>query len=188
VPPLISTIKKSPQHPLSFFQPAVSSAAVHLQQFLTVEILQLHALKYTLLRLQNRTDLVAPVPFKITPRHGPRSNTPFPTVLLLLCVDFCCGNVFTETLPRNSHCISTDLRWLHSNGSTRYIVEFCIRYFFCLPLPRFSPSLTWRLSRNFRHHEIVPRNTIIASPLQTFLPGQFHGTVRDTNCCTYRII
>jgi hypothetical protein len=38
-------------------------------------------------RLPNRTDLVAPALFKITPRHGPRRNTPFPTVPLLLRVD-----------------------------------------------------------------------------------------------------
>jgi hypothetical protein len=48
VPPLISTIQKSPQHPLSLFQPAVSSPAVPLQRLLTVEILQLHVLRFYL--------------------------------------------------------------------------------------------------------------------------------------------
>jgi hypothetical protein len=41
---LISTIHKSPQNPLSIFQPAVSSRTVPWQRLLTVEILQLHAL------------------------------------------------------------------------------------------------------------------------------------------------
>jgi hypothetical protein len=49
-PPLISTIHKSPQNLLSLFQP-VSSSAVTWQWFLTVQILQLHALKSTLHRL-----------------------------------------------------------------------------------------------------------------------------------------
>jgi hypothetical protein len=57
-PPLISTIHKSPQQLLSIFQPAVSSPAVSWQQLLTVEILQLHALKSTLQRLPYRTDQV----------------------------------------------------------------------------------------------------------------------------------
>jgi hypothetical protein len=46
-PPLISTIHKSQQHPLSLFQPAVSSPAVPWQRLLTVDILQLHALRST---------------------------------------------------------------------------------------------------------------------------------------------
>jgi hypothetical protein len=41
VPLLISTLYKSPQHPLSLFQPAVPSPTVPWQQLLTVEILQL---------------------------------------------------------------------------------------------------------------------------------------------------
>jgi hypothetical protein len=52
-----------------------------------VEILQLHALKSSLHRLPYRTDLVAPIVFKITPQHGPSRNTPFPTVPLKLRVD-----------------------------------------------------------------------------------------------------
>jgi hypothetical protein len=48
VPLLIATVHKSPQHPLSLFQPAVSLPAVPLQRLLTVEFLQLHALKSSL--------------------------------------------------------------------------------------------------------------------------------------------
>jgi hypothetical protein len=44
---LISTIHIS-QHPLCLFQPAVSSPAVSWQRFLTMKILQLHALKFCL--------------------------------------------------------------------------------------------------------------------------------------------
>jgi hypothetical protein len=56
VPPQISTIHKSPQHPLSLFKPAVSSPAVPRPQLLTVEILHLHSLKSSLHRLLYRTD------------------------------------------------------------------------------------------------------------------------------------
>jgi hypothetical protein len=49
--PLISTIHKSPRHPLRPFQPAVSAPAVPWQQFLTVEILQLHSFRLYLHRL-----------------------------------------------------------------------------------------------------------------------------------------
>jgi hypothetical protein len=41
-----------------FFQPVVSSSTVGWQWLLTVEILQLHALKPSLHRLQYRIDLV----------------------------------------------------------------------------------------------------------------------------------
>jgi hypothetical protein len=51
---LIATIHKSPQHPLTIFQHAVSSA-VPWQRLLTVEILQLHALRFYLHSLPCRT-------------------------------------------------------------------------------------------------------------------------------------
>jgi hypothetical protein len=44
----ISVLHKSPQHPLSLFQPAVFSPAVPWQQLLTVEIFQLHAFRFCL--------------------------------------------------------------------------------------------------------------------------------------------
>jgi hypothetical protein len=52
---LIPTLYKSPQRPLSFFQPAVSSSVVPWQRLLTVEIFQLHALRFVLYRLPCRT-------------------------------------------------------------------------------------------------------------------------------------
>jgi hypothetical protein len=83
-PSLISTIHKSPQHLLSIFQPAVSSPTVPCQWLLTVEILPLHALKFSLHSLPHSTHSVAPVVFLITSRHGPRRKPPFPTVPPLL--------------------------------------------------------------------------------------------------------
>jgi hypothetical protein len=56
-PPLISTIHKLPQHPLSIFQPAVSSPAVPWQRLVTVEILQLHAFRFYLHSLPCSTQL-----------------------------------------------------------------------------------------------------------------------------------
>jgi hypothetical protein len=49
-PSLISTIHKSAQHPLSLFQPAVFSPVIPWQRLLTMEILQLQALKSSLNR------------------------------------------------------------------------------------------------------------------------------------------
>jgi hypothetical protein len=86
-PPLISTIHKLPQHPLSLFHSVMSLPAVPWQRHLTVEILQLHAHKSSIHRLPYRTDWVDPITFKITPLHGPRRNTPFPTVRASFRVD-----------------------------------------------------------------------------------------------------
>jgi hypothetical protein len=55
--PLIFTIHKSPQHPLSLFQPAVYSPAVPWQRLLTMEILQLPAIRSSLHSLPRRTQL-----------------------------------------------------------------------------------------------------------------------------------
>jgi hypothetical protein len=57
-PPLISTIPKSPQHPLCLFQSAVSSPAVPWQRLLTVEILQLQAFRSCLHSLPYRTQQI----------------------------------------------------------------------------------------------------------------------------------
>jgi hypothetical protein len=62
---LISTLYKSSQHPLSLF-PAVSSSGLPWQRLLTVEILQLHALRFYLHMLSAElnslsNDLVVPV-------------------------------------------------------------------------------------------------------------------------------
>jgi hypothetical protein len=82
-PSPISTIHK-PQHPLSLPQSAVSSPAVPWQRLLTEKIFQLHTLKFSLHTLRYRAHLFAPFVFKITTRHGPRRNTPFPAIPLLL--------------------------------------------------------------------------------------------------------
>jgi hypothetical protein len=63
---LISTLHKSRQHPLSLLQPAVSSPAVPWQRFLTVEILQFHAIRFYLRSLPCRTQLSAES--RLTPR------------------------------------------------------------------------------------------------------------------------
>jgi hypothetical protein len=87
VSPLISTFHKTPQHPLSILQLAVSSRAIPWRRLPTVEILQHHTLKFCFHSLPYRTHLVAPVIFTITPRYGPCKNIPFPKVPLLLYVD-----------------------------------------------------------------------------------------------------
>jgi hypothetical protein len=95
-PSIISTIHKSPQHPLSLFQPSVSSSAIPWQRLLTVEILQLQALKSSLHRLPYRTDqaLTLHLAYNISTR------TTQQTQLFYFCVHVCCcGNLFAEPLP-----------------------------------------------------------------------------------------
>jgi hypothetical protein len=70
--PPISTIHKSPQHPLSIFQHTVSSLAVPWQWLLTVDILQLHALRSSLHSLPYRTQLTScPKPPGYNSQGGP---------------------------------------------------------------------------------------------------------------------
>jgi hypothetical protein len=113
----IFTIHKSPQHTLSLLQPAVSSPAVPWQRLLIVEIFQLHMLKSSLHKLPYRTDLVAPIFFLTTLRHGPCRNTSFPTVTLLLR---------TYSLQRERVCRAVAQKWVLStesslsNGSIRH--------------------------------------------------------------------
>jgi hypothetical protein len=122
-PPLISTFYKSQQHPLSLFQPAVSSQTVPCHRLLTVEILQLHALKSSLSggslptasfphRLPYRTDLVAPLVFLITPFHGPSRKHRFQQYLYCCMCMRCCGKVFIEPLPRNKCSWAVRQQWL----------------------------------------------------------------------------
>jgi hypothetical protein len=98
---LISTIHISPQHLQSLFQSALSSPAVPWQWLLTVKIVHLHAFRFSLHRLPYRTLSVAPVVFKISPRHGPHRDTLFPTVRLLLHISSLLWEHVYEPLPRN---------------------------------------------------------------------------------------
>jgi hypothetical protein len=82
VPPLISTIHKSPQHLLSLFQPAISSLAVPLQRLLTLQIIQLHALRSSLHSLLCRTELSTNFVSCIWELDAVRTEN---TALLLLC-------------------------------------------------------------------------------------------------------
>jgi hypothetical protein len=102
-------------HGIGFFQPAVSSAALLWQRLLTVEILQLRALKSSFHRISYRTDSVAPVLFLITPRHRPLKKTVSNST-----------SVAAECLRRNgpgisrARCIATALhatiRWLNNES------------------------------------------------------------------------
>jgi hypothetical protein len=76
-------------------------------------------LKSSLHRLSYRIDLVTPVVFKITPRHGPRTNTPLPEVIIA-------PRFFDLETCLPSRCLGTSLVYSsisqssHSKGSTRY--------------------------------------------------------------------
>jgi hypothetical protein len=87
----------------------VSSWAVPRQQLLTVEILQLNAIKSCLYRISYITDLVAPVVFLTTSQHGPSRKSHFQQYLYCCTLIHCCGGVFTKLLPRNGPGISAHL-------------------------------------------------------------------------------
>jgi hypothetical protein len=99
---LSSTIDKSPQHTLSLFQPAVSSPAVPWQRLVTVEILQLHALKSFLHRLSYTADSVAQIVFLITPLHGPSRKHRFQQYIVA-CVSVAAGTCLL------SRCLETNV-------------------------------------------------------------------------------
>jgi hypothetical protein len=90
---LISTLYKSPQHPLRLFQPAMSSSAVPWQRILAVEILQLQPfrfschnrpcrtlincqLNYSAISSQPPLQSLAPIMSFLTARRGSRRQHP----------------------------------------------------------------------------------------------------------------
>jgi hypothetical protein len=87
--------------PAKLFQPAVSLPAVPWQRLLTVEILQLHALKSSLQRLAYRTGLVAQLSSRQLLCTDHAETLRFQQYLYCCASIRCCGNVFTEPLPRN---------------------------------------------------------------------------------------
>jgi hypothetical protein len=108
-PPLISTIHKPPRHPLSLFQPAVSTLAVPWQRLLTAEILRLHAVRSYLQSLpyQNSTELIAPTVLVITSRHGPHrkhssSTVAFVSIAAGTCLPSCCPETAASRITENT--------------------------------------------------------------------------------------
>jgi hypothetical protein len=53
--------------------------------------------------------LVAPVFFKVTPRHGPCRNIFFQQYIYCCASIRCCGNVLAKPLPRNGPGVSAHL-------------------------------------------------------------------------------
>jgi hypothetical protein len=124
-PPPISTIRISPQHPLSLFQPAVSSLAIPWQRLLTVEILQLHVLRFCLHSLLCRTHPTTQLcPLLITSRHGPHrkhrsSIVAFMSIATGTYLPSCCLEtavvrttentilLLLQALPTNGHCLQS---------------------------------------------------------------------------------
>jgi hypothetical protein len=97
-PPLISTIHKSPQHPLSLFYPALSLPAVPWQRLLTVEILQLHALRLYLHSLPCRTLSTELCPLLLTSRRGPDRKHSSPIVaFVFFAAETCLLSICQET-------------------------------------------------------------------------------------------
>jgi hypothetical protein len=112
-PRLISTIHKTPQHSLL-------PSTVPTQRLLTVEILQLHALKCSLHSLELSSKLF-PCLFNLATNHIENIS--------LLCLCHCCacaycyGNVLTEPLPKTALVYPPISVSLHNNGSTRYSIS-----------------------------------------------------------------
>jgi hypothetical protein len=116
---LISTLHKSPQCLLTLFQPTISSPAVLWQWLLTVEILQLQALRSSChcrpcrtlvnystisfqLPLQSSTDSLPPVLFFINPRcescrKHPISNSTSIVACVFISTGICLPSHCSET-------------------------------------------------------------------------------------------
>jgi hypothetical protein len=101
---LICTLYKSLQHPLSLFQPAVSSPAAPWQRLLTVEILQLQELRSYLHNIPYRTPSTVNwthcsncTGYNITEQTTQKTRFFYCWVRVR-----CRGNVFTEPLTRMS--------------------------------------------------------------------------------------
>jgi hypothetical protein len=120
-PSLIPTILKLPKHPLSLFQPAVSSPAVPWQWLLTVKMLQLRELKFYLYSLPSRTaqqltfSLVYNISARTTWKHPVSSNNYVNNHIVE------CRNAFTEPLPRNGRCLQS-----HPLATGRYATTFIL--------------------------------------------------------------
>jgi hypothetical protein len=85
--------------PVKPFQPAVSSPVVLWRRLLTVEFLQLNALRFYLLSFPYRTQLIR---FPSSLLYNISARTAQTAPRLLCCIrNRCHGNVFTEPLPRN---------------------------------------------------------------------------------------
>jgi hypothetical protein len=100
-PMIISKIHNSPQHQLSFFQPAVSSAVVPWQRLRTVEIPQPHLLRSSLHGLPYRTVLV------ITSRQGSHRKhrsfiVAFVSVAAGMCLPSCCPETTAARITENT--------------------------------------------------------------------------------------
>jgi hypothetical protein len=86
---------RSPQHPPSLFKPAICSPIVSWQRLLTVEILQLHALRSYLHSLPCRTQLGRPRCLQDNYSARPTQKTqPL----------YCCRGVFTASFHSNGRC------------------------------------------------------------------------------------
>jgi hypothetical protein len=117
---LISTIHKSPQHPLNVFQPAVSSSAVPWQQFLTVEIFHLPVLMPLPAGHCLATELNAPAAQVITSRHRPHRKHPVSKVTLSLSAySLQREHVYRAVAQKLSLSTESPL----SNGSIRHIAS-----------------------------------------------------------------
>jgi hypothetical protein len=112
-PPLISTIRKSPQHPLSLF-PAryiFISRSLATASYSGDSSASRAEVLTSQPSMQNWTILNWLCSMLITSRHGPRRNTPFS-----LLQSNCCiiknlpsnENVFTEQLHNNGRCLQSN--------------------------------------------------------------------------------
>jgi hypothetical protein len=111
-PPLIATIHKSPQHPISHFQPAVFTSrslatAYNSRDSFASSAQVLSSQPPVQNSLSNNSQLT--LFMLITSRQGPRRNHSSSIVASNCCIINNLlpsnGNVFAEPLPRNGRCL-----------------------------------------------------------------------------------
>jgi hypothetical protein len=126
MPPLISTIHKSPQHLLSLLLLAVSLPVVPWQWLLT-EILQLHVFRFSLHSFSYRTELIAPTVLVITSHHIPHRKHNFFNSNSVVCVFVATGTCLPSCYPETVAITESLLK----NGSICHSINAVFNYIVC---------------------------------------------------------
>jgi hypothetical protein len=131
-PPLISTIHKSAQHPLSLFQTAMSSLAIPWQRLLIVEILKIHAPKYSLQTpIQNWLGQLNCLPYNSsawTMQKHPISNSTSIVACRFIVVETCLQNLLVLNGYWMRSLQQSNVGWVSENKVLRKMLRCKTRW------------------------------------------------------------